>query len=120
MKESTLWFLFILSGAVMVLLLAIHMAIMHLDSLLLYCGIGYKDVLNAQSVAQRSRMIFHVIVYMLLLASALFHGLYGLRSMIYELPLKEFYKKMTDVAVLLAGVLFFFWGAAAIIIGYVS
>jgi succinate dehydrogenase / fumarate reductase membrane anchor subunit len=120
MKESTLWFLFILSGAVMVLLLAIHMAIMHMDSLLLFFHVGYDHVLSSESVARRAREIFHVIVYMLLLVTALFHGLYGLRSMIYELPLKEIYRKMTDVAVLLAGVLFFFWGAAAIIIGYVS
>lgn len=119
MKESTLWFLFIVSGAVMVVLLAIHMGIMHMDSLLLHFNLGYKNVLSSESVAQRARDIFHVIVYMLLLGTALFHGLYGLRSMVYELPIKEIYKKMTDAAVLLAGVLFFFWGAAAIIIGYV-
>jgi len=119
MKESTLWFLFIISGALMVLLLALHMGIMHMDSLLSYFNMGYRNVLSSDSVAERSRDIFHVIVYMLLLATALFHGLYGLRSMIFELPLREIFKKMTDVAVLLAGVLFFFWGAAAIIIGYV-
>lgn len=118
MKESNLWFLFIAAGAIILVLLGIHMAIMHMESLLAFIGIGYKHVLSSESVGMRSKMLHHVILYMLLLATALFHGLYGFRSIVYELPINVFLKRFTDIVVTLAGFLFFFWGAAAIIIGY--
>jgi succinate dehydrogenase / fumarate reductase membrane anchor subunit len=118
MKESTLWVLFILAGAVIIVLLGIHMAIMHLDDLLVPLGIGYANPLSFDSVAMRSKMILHVIIYTLLLATALFHGLYGLRSIIYETPIGSGLKRLTDVGVTAAGIAFFLWGAAAIITGY--
>ncbi len=118
MKESTLWVLFILAGAVIIVLLGIHMAIMHMEDLLVPLGIGYQNPLSFESVAGRSKMILHVIIYTLLLATALFHGLYGFRSIVYELPLNRMLKGLTDVAVTAAGIVFFLWGTAAIIIGY--
>ncbi|MGV8123331.1 MAG: hypothetical protein AB2L14_26520 [Candidatus Xenobiia bacterium LiM19] len=118
MKESTLWVLFMLAGAVIVVLLGIHMAVMHMDDLLVSVGIGYRQPFSFDSVAARSKMIVHVIIYTLLLATALFHGLYGFRSIVYELPLSGMLKRLTDLAVTAAGVVFFLWGAAAIITGY--
>jgi succinate dehydrogenase hydrophobic anchor subunit len=123
MKESTLWFLFILAGALIVVLVGIHMVVMHLDKVTAAIGLAPKDrpeVLSHESVLTRSRNIFHVIIYMLLLATALFHGLYGFRSIVYELPISAILRKATDVVVTLAGMLFFIWGAIAIIMGYIS
>jgi succinate dehydrogenase hydrophobic anchor subunit len=122
MKESTLWFLFILAGALIVVLVGIHMVTMHLDKVTAAIGLTPKDnpVLSHESVLTRSRSIFHVIVYMLLLATALFHGLYGFRSIVYELPINALLRKATDIVVTVAGVLFFICGATAIILGYIS
>lgn len=119
MKESRLWFWFIASGLVMIILLAIHMSIMHMSFLMAKLGLGSEDVLNSASVLFRSRMPFHVLVYILLLGTGLFHGLYGLRGIVYELPIGEVLKKTGDILILLAGFSLFLFGAYAIYLGFV-
>ena len=118
MRESTLWFLHFLAGAVIIVALGIHFGIMHLDDLLFSLGIGDKDVLSYESVLYRSRMIFHLVVYLVLLAAALYHGLYGFRSLVLELPLGQTLEKVVGVVTLLGGLALFTYGAHAIIIGY--
>ncbi|MDQ7824357.1 MAG: hypothetical protein RDV48_16260 [Candidatus Eremiobacteraeota bacterium] len=119
MRESKLWFLFIAAGVVMIVLLAVHMAVMHLDDLMKAVGLSQGDVLSAESVAERSKDILHVILYVLLLATALFHGFYGLRSVVRELPLSKFLKDLSEVVLPTVGVIFFLWGMTAIILGYI-
>jgi succinate dehydrogenase hydrophobic anchor subunit len=118
MRESTLWFLHFLAGAVIIIVLGIHFSIMHLDKLLVALGIGYSDVLSYESVLQRSRMMFHLVVYLVLLGAALYHGLYGFRSLVLELPLGKALEKVVSAVTLLGGLLLFIYGAYAIIVGY--
>ena len=120
MKESTKWSLHLISGALIVVVLGIHFGVMHLDYLLYQLGISGSDPLAFESVASRSKMMFHVVVYLVLLAAALYHGFYGLRSLLFELPLGSGTEKIVSIAVTVFGVLLFIYGAHAIIIGYIS
>ena len=89
MRESKLWFWHILSAVVILVLLGVHMGIMHLGAILSTIGIGSGDPLQSAEVFHRSQQLIYMITYILLLGAALFHGLYGLRSMLFELSLSE-------------------------------
>lgn len=118
-KESRLWILFIIAGAIIVALLGIHMLIMHCDSLVArITGSGPSDVLNSSSVAQRSKSLVHTVIYILLLLLALFHGFYGLRSMVQELPVPDKFRGYVDAFSVSAGFVLFIFGTTAILIGF--
>ena len=81
MRESTLWFLHLFCGAVLLVVLGMHFGIMHMGGLF---GVPKDEVLTFASVAGRSEMPFYLAVYLILLAAGLYHGLYGLRSIVLE------------------------------------
>ena len=118
MRESTAWYLFLLAGLVIFVLLSIHMAIMHLDSILLALGAGYEDVLKFESVFARGKQTFFMVMYIVLLGAALFHGLYGLRTILFELNLKKGLQRVITVVFLIAGIGLFIYGTYAAIAAY--
>ncbi len=118
MKESTSWYLFIFAGLVIFVLLGIHMVIMHLDGILLALGIGYENVLKFNSVFARGKQTFFVVLYILLLGFALFHGFYGLRTILFELNLKRGIKKAVTAILVLAGLALFAYGTYAAVAFY--
>lgn len=120
MRESKFWTLHILSGGIILILLGIHMFIMHLDSLLGLLGIGYRDVLSFGSVLIRSKQLFHFIVYILLLGFALYHGLYGLRSMILELSMSERAEKVVSAVTTIMGVALFAYGTYVLVMMFTA
>jgi len=118
MRESTLWLMHLTAGAVMLVVLGIHFGVMHLGGLF---GYAPGEVLTFTSVNERSGQLFYVVVYMILLVAALYHGLYGLRSILYELSfIGPALRKTINVLLVLAGWGFFFFGAAAIIAGFLG
>jgi len=84
MKERRWWMLFILAAILIVVALTIHMFIMHMDSFLGLLGISVGNPLEWQSTLARSRNISMMVMLGILLAAALFHGLYGLRGILIE------------------------------------
>lgn len=119
-KESKLWLLFLIAGAIIIVLLGIHMIIMHCDHLVAtIIGSTHKPVLSYESVAQRSKSIIHVIIYLLLLALALFHGFYGFRSIVQELPIPASFRGYVDALSIAAGIVLFVFGAIAIVKGFI-
>jgi len=118
MRESTLWFLHLFAGAVMLVVLGIHFGVMHTSGLL---GIDHSEVLSYSSVAYRSGKLFYLVVYMVLLVAALYHSLYGLRSLIFELTLVgPAAKRVINIILILCGWGFFFYGSYAIIAGFLG
>jgi succinate dehydrogenase / fumarate reductase membrane anchor subunit len=116
MRESTLWMLHLLAGAVMLAVLGIHFGVMHAGELF---GIPRAEVLTFPSVHARSGMVFYLVVYLILLAAALYHALYGLRSIIFEMSfIKTGARKAINFLLVLGGWCFFFYGAYVIISGY--
>jgi succinate dehydrogenase / fumarate reductase membrane anchor subunit len=118
MKESTLWLMHLAAGAVMLVVLGIHFGVMHVGGLV---DIPRDEVLNFASVDARSGMMFYVLVYLVLLVAALYHGLYGLRSIVFEISaIGPSARRAINVLLVLAGWGFFFYGAWAIIAGYLG
>ena len=111
MRESKLWFWHILSAAIILLLLGLHMGIMHLAAIAGFLGIRSGDPVQAAEVFRRSRQLFFMITYILLLGAALFHGLYGLRSMFLELSLSRRLEKVIGAACAVAGFVLFVYGS---------
>lgn len=118
MRESRLWMLHLICGGVMVIVLGIHYAVMHTSELL---GMSRSEVLSFESVHTRAGSPFFVTVYLILLAAALYHGLYGLRSIIYEINgLGEGARKGLSVLIIICGWAFFALGAWAILTGLIG
>ncbi len=115
MRESTLWVLHIFAGILIFFLLGLHMFIMHYDAILVFLGIGYQNPVQAESVFLRSKQFFFMITYILLLGTALYHGLYGLKNIIFELKISATLEKVTSWLLVLFGLLLFIYGAYAAI-----
>jgi succinate dehydrogenase hydrophobic anchor subunit len=118
MRESTLWLLHLLCGAVMLVVLGIHFGVMHVGGLF---GVSHAEVLDFASVSARSKMPFYLVVYLILLPAGLYHGLYGLRSIVYEVTmLGPVIQRVLNVLFIISGWGLFAYGAYAIIAGYLG
>jgi succinate dehydrogenase hydrophobic anchor subunit len=111
MRESKLWFWHILSAAAILILLGAHMGTMHLSAVAKVLGIGSGDPVQSAEVFRRSRQLSYLIIYILLLGSALFHGLYGLRSMFIELSFSKKLENIIGGLCAFAGVALFIYGS---------
>ena len=124
MRESKLWFFHILSGAALIILLGLHTVIMHFDTVLGWLGLaqalGSADggPLAFGNVLMRMQSASHTAVYLLLLFIGLFHGLYGLRSLIFELPFPARAKHAVACLLVVVGLVVAFWGSYTILSGY--
>ncbi len=110
MKESKLWSLHLVCGAMIFFLIAIHFGVMHLDELL-----GFSEVLKYENVVVRGREAFYLVVYSLLLGASLYHGLYGFRNILCELGFGKTTEKVISLLILVVGVLTFIYGEIAIV-----
>ena len=118
MRESTLWLFHLLAGAVLLTVLGVHYGVMHLSNLF---GIDHAMVLSFGSVAGRSGQPFYLVVYLVLLPAALYHGFYGLRSLIFELSfIGPVLRRWISRILVLSGFGFFIFGAYAIITGFLG
>jgi succinate dehydrogenase hydrophobic anchor subunit len=113
MRDQRLWTWHLLAGLVIVVLLSLHMAIMHLDTVLGWFNPEGLKPIAWESVLQRARMGFFTISYIVLLGAALFHGLYGLRNILFELGLARGTKGLVSVVLALGGAGLFVFGAWA-------
>ncbi len=111
MRESKLWLLHILCAVIILFLLSLHMGIMHWGEILGAMGIGSGDAIESSKVFQRSSRAFYMVTYILLLGAALFHGLYGFRSMILELPLSKAVGKVVGGVCAWGGFALFIYGS---------
>ena len=73
------------AGLVILVCLSLHMATMHLDALLGLFNRPGTEAIDWTNVADRARLAFYAVMYVVLLGAALFHGLYGLRNILLEL-----------------------------------
>lgn len=111
MRESRLWFWHILSAVVILVLLGLHMGTMHLSELLHVIGIGSGEPVESAQVFHRSQQAVYMIIYILLLGTGLFHGLYGLRSIFFELSLSKTLEKLIGGVLAVAGIALFVYGS---------
>ena len=113
MKTSVTWTFHLLAGVALAFLLGTHMFIMHLDDVFNFFG-GAKAVSFA-AVAERGKQASFAVSYILLLAAALYHGMYGLRTIIFELtPTPRVEKTITGLFVVIGMALFVYGTVVAI------
>ena len=84
---------------------------MHMAALLSSIGIGSGDPVESAEVFHRSQQLIYMVTYILLLGAALFHGLYGLRSMLLELSLSKGMERAIGSVCSVAGVVLFIYGS---------
>jgi succinate dehydrogenase hydrophobic anchor subunit len=113
MRDRTLWTWHVGAGVVILVLLGLHMAIMHLDQSLGIFGTPGAEPVEWASVAERARSLFFTITYVLLLGAALYHGLYGLRNIVFELNPGGTVRRVVNVGLAALGLALFAFGTWA-------
>ena len=114
-RETKYWTWHIVAGVVILVFLALHMLIMHLDDILGVFNPAGGEAIAWENVLVRSRMLFFVVTYVILLGAALYHGLYGLRTILFELGLKPPMQKLVNAVFWLGGAGLFLLGTYAAI-----
>jgi succinate dehydrogenase / fumarate reductase membrane anchor subunit len=108
MRETRLWSLHILVIPVIAVLLGMHLAIMHYAPV--FYGMSVDKAREFSTMIERGKSAAQLVIYMLLLIAGLYHGLYGLRGILRELPLTPTLVKIVDIGILLFGLLIFALG----------
>jgi succinate dehydrogenase / fumarate reductase membrane anchor subunit len=85
MRDQQLWTWHVAAGLVVLVFLGLHMAIMHVDAVLGLFNRPGTEAIDWANVVGRARSAFYMVTYVVLLGAALFHGLYGLRNILFEL-----------------------------------
>lgn len=105
MRETRLWSLHLLAIPIIAVLLGLHFAVMHYAPV--FYGMSVEEARSFEVMVERGRSTVQFILYILLLAAGLYHGLYGLRGIIRELPLGPSLAKAVDAGILLFGLVIF-------------
>lgn len=103
--------LHMLTGVLIAGLLGAHLVVLHLDNILGFLGTSGLNAVSWNSMIERSRQVTWVGIYMSLLAVALFHGLYGLRGIIFELNPSPAAERWISRSFIVLGIIVFIWGS---------
>ncbi len=114
-RDGKLWTWHVLAGVVIFVFLGLHMLIMHLDDVIRIASWNPAGghPIDWANVVARGKMIFFPITYTVLLGAALFHGLYGLKNILFELNLGAAFKRTVALVLLLLGAGLFVYGTWA-------
>ncbi len=118
MRDQRLWTWHIGAGAVILVLLGLHMTVMHLEAIVRVFNPAPGEPIAWANVVARGKSVFFLVTYVLLLGTALFHGFYGLRNILFELNPGAGAKKAVDGLLLAAGLALFAIGTWAAWAGF--
>ena len=105
MRESKLWSLHLLAIPFIAVLLGMHFAVQHYAPI--FYGMSVEEARSFEVMIERNKDIVQFVLYILLLIAGLYHGLYGLRGILRELPLTPTLVKVVDIGILLFGLAIF-------------
>jgi len=108
MRETRLWSLHLLAIPIIFVLLGMHLAIMHYAPV--FYGMSVDKAREFGTMIERGKSVVQFVLYILLLIAGLYHGLYGLRGILRELPLAPTLIKVVDIGILTFGLLIFALG----------
>jgi succinate dehydrogenase hydrophobic anchor subunit len=103
MRETKYWTWHMAAGVVLLLLLGLHMVIMHLGQVAHWFAPYGEEAVSLKNSLFRDGNLFFTTTYVLLLGVALYHGLFGLRTMLFELTLKPQVEKAITTGLLVLG-----------------
>jgi succinate dehydrogenase hydrophobic anchor subunit len=109
MRETRLWSLHLLVIPIIAVLLGMHFALMHYAPV--FYGMSVEEAREFSTMIERGKSMAQFVVYILLLIAGLYHGLYGLRGILRELPLTPTMVKVVDLGILFFGLLIFALGS---------
>jgi len=115
MRETAYWIWFVIAGLVIFVLGGLHMAVVHLSGIVGIYNPAGAEAVAWENVAFRSHSAFFMTAYILLLAAVLYHGFYGLRTIVFELGIGKACQRSLTVALWIVGVVLFIVGAYAAI-----
>ena len=101
------------AGVIILILLGIHMITMHLSTLLGWFNPAGGDAIGWDNLLARATLFIYAVVYIVLLGAALYHGLYGFRTILFELGLKKGAQKFINILFIAAGICLFAFGTWA-------
>jgi succinate dehydrogenase/fumarate reductase cytochrome b subunit len=115
--ETAYWTWHMAAGVAIFALLGLHMTTMHLGGLTgLFVAYPTEQAVSPANSHARDASLFLTVVYILLLSLGLYHGLYGLRTMLFELTLKPATEQAVTAVLVVVGLLllgFGTWAAVA-------
>ncbi len=118
MHETKYWTWHMAAGVVILVLLGLHMAIMHVGALPHQFAPHPGEPTSVENSLFRDGQLFFTVTYILLLGLALYHGLYGLRTILQELTLAPAAERGITAVLVLAGVGLFGLGVWAAIVAH--
>ncbi|HEY3380476.1 MAG TPA: hypothetical protein VGK32_01845 [Vicinamibacterales bacterium] len=118
MRDQRLWTWHIGAGAIILVLLGLHMTIMHLEPIVRVFNPAPGEPVGWENVIFRAKSAFFLVTYVLLLGAALFHGFYGLRNIVFELNPSGGMKRALSGLLVVAGVVLFAVGTWAAWAGF--
>ena len=120
MRDQKLWTWHLAAGVVILFLLGVHMTVMHLNVTVPLKGLNPAGghPIDWANVVARGKSAAFMGSYILLLGAALFHGLYGLRNILFELNPASWLKRGVSIVLLLCGLALFVYGTWAAIAGF--
>jgi succinate dehydrogenase/fumarate reductase cytochrome b subunit len=116
-NEARNWTWHIITAILILVFLGLHMFVMHLDDLVGWFVAG-GTAISWTSVLARSKSTFFAITYVVLLAAALYHGLYGLRTILLELSIGPRGQRFLTVLFWIGGICLFGIGTLGTIAAY--
>lgn len=102
MRETRMWSFHLLAIPVILVLLGLHFAVQHYAPV--FYGVSVEEARSFEAMIERGKDMTQFVLYILLLIAGLYHGLYGLRGIIRELPLSAAMAKTVDWGILLVGI----------------
>jgi succinate dehydrogenase / fumarate reductase membrane anchor subunit len=113
MRDQKLWTWHLIAGLLILALLGLHMGIMHLDALLGIFNPAGGHAVDWANVTARAQSLGFAASYILLLGTALFHGFYGLRNILFETGLGAGARKVVGRTLASLGIALFILGTWA-------
>ncbi len=113
MKETGYWTWFIIAGLMIFVLGGLHMMIVHLNGVVSLSNPFGSDAVAWKNVAYRSKSLYFTLSYIVLLAAVLYHGFYGLRTILVESGLKKNTERKLTASLWVIGIILFVIGTLA-------
>lgn len=117
MRETLWWFLFMTAGLVLFVLLGVHLVGMHMSA---FFGISYEKTLSFAHVSARSSQLIFLVFYIVFLIFALYHGTYGIRSILLEFNWSIGKEKIITWVLALISLFFLVIGTWAAVASYIQ
>jgi len=110
-RFTYMWFMQIVTGVLIAVLLGIHMVLQHLDKILPFFGVNVTNPTSWNSILERSGQVTWAGIYIALLAVVLSHALNGLRNVILELTPSPRKERVVTGVILSVGIVVFIWAS---------